>query len=60
MPGWDIDYIDKDGVLQRVEVKGTTGAAFTGIQMTRGEFEAAKKHRGNYWLFLVVLISTES
>jgi hypothetical protein len=52
-PGWDIDYLDSDGVLQKVEVKGTTGAAFTSIQMTIGELDAARRHRGTYWLFLV-------
>jgi hypothetical protein len=48
-----VDYTDKDGILQRVEVKGTIDAVFTGVQMTRGELDAAKAHGSNYWLFLV-------
>ena len=43
-PGWDIDYIDDTGELQRVEVKGTTGAAFTGVEMTANELDAARKY----------------
>lgn len=59
-PGWDIDYMDEAGVLQRVEVKGTTAAAFTGIQMTAGELEAAKGHGTSYWLCLVAECLTKT
>ena len=53
-PGWDIDYFDVDGVLQRVEVKGSIAAAFTGIDLTANEMNAAPNaHRSNYWLYLV-------
>ena len=52
-PGWDIDYVDVHGVLQRVEVKGTVAAAFTGIDMTANEMSAAATHGSNYWLYLV-------
>ncbi|WP_298355864.1 DUF3883 domain-containing protein [Rhodoblastus sp.] len=59
-PGWDIDYLDRTGVLQRVEVKGTTAAAFTNIQMTAGELEAAKAHGASYWLCLVAECLTKA
>jgi Domain of unknown function (DUF3883) len=52
-PGWDIDYVDAGGVLQRVEVKGTIAAAFTGIDMTANEMSAAASHGSNYWLYLI-------
>jgi Domain of unknown function (DUF3883) len=52
-PGWDIDYVDVGGVLQRVEVKGTIAAAFTGIDMTANEMSAAATQGSNYWLYLV-------
>jgi len=52
-PGWDIDYVDPLGVLQRVEVKGTVAGAFTGVDLTAGEMRAAKFHRECYWLYLV-------
>ena len=52
-PGWDIDYFDVDGVLQRVEVKGTIAAAFTSIDLTANEMNAATTHGSNYWLYLV-------
>ena len=52
-PGWDMDYVDAAGVLQRVEVKGTIGGAFVGVDLTSGEMRAAKHHGPNYWLFLV-------
>jgi hypothetical protein len=49
----DIDYFDVDGVLQRVEGKGTIAAAFTGIDLTAKEMNAAVAHGTNYWLYLV-------
>ena len=58
-PGWDFDYLDTDGVLQRVEVKGTTGAAFSGVDMTAGEMRAAELHRETYWLCLVANCETD-
>jgi hypothetical protein len=59
-PGWDIDYFDVDGVLQRVEVKGTIAAAFTGIDLTANEINAAVTHGSNYWLYLVAGCLTAS
>ena len=59
-PGWDIDYVDQAGVLQRVEVKGTTAAAFTGVDITAGEMRAARLHRENYWLYLVAGCLTDA
>jgi len=58
-PGWDIDYRDADGVLQRVEVKGTVSGAFTGVELTAGEMRAAKAHGEGYWLYLVAGCLTE-
>lgn len=52
-PGWDIDYRDAAGMLQRVEVKGTVAAAFSGIELTVNEMKAAKAHGATYWLCLV-------
>lgn len=57
-PGWDIDFVDATGVLQRVEVKGTVGAAFTGVELTANELAAAEVHGGNYWLCLVANCET--
>jgi hypothetical protein len=52
-PGWDLDYRDGAGRLQRVEVKGTVAAAFTGVDLTAGEMRAAKLNGDTYWLCLV-------
>jgi hypothetical protein len=52
-PGWDIDYLDSNGRLQRVEVKGTVAAAFTGVDITANELQAARTHGSEYWLYLV-------
>jgi uncharacterized protein DUF3883 len=52
-PGWDIDYLDSNGRLQRVEVKGTVAAAFTGVDITANELRAARTHGSEYWLYLV-------
>jgi Domain of unknown function (DUF3883) len=59
-PGWDIDYVDFGGVLQRVEVKGTTAAAFSGIELTANEMQAAQTHGQTYWLYLVAGCLTDS
>lgn len=59
-PGWDIDYRDTDGVVQRVEVKGTTGAAFAAVELTANELAAAQAHRANYWLCLVAGCETST
>jgi hypothetical protein len=53
-PGWDIEYVDAAGELNAVEVKGTTGAAFTCFDLTCGELTAARRLRGRYWVYLVV------
>jgi hypothetical protein len=52
-PGWDIEYVDTDGETVAVEVKGTAAAAFTSIELTDGEWTAARKLRSRYRLFLV-------
>jgi hypothetical protein len=52
-PGWDIDYLDSSGLVQRVEVKGSVGAAFDGVEMTANEIAAARIHGDRYWLYLV-------
>jgi len=58
-PGWDIDYRDPAGVLHRVEVKGTVGAAFTTLDLTANELRAARQHADAYWIFLVVNCLTD-
>jgi Domain of unknown function (DUF3883) len=52
-PGWDIDYLDSNGRLHRVEVKGTVAAAFTAVDITANELRAARTHGSEYWLYLV-------
>lgn len=52
-PGWDIDYRDASGALQRVEVKGTVAAAFSGVELTVNELTASRTHGAAYWLCLV-------
>jgi hypothetical protein len=59
-PGWDIDYLDSNGRLQRVEVKGTVAAAFTGVDITANELRAARTHGSDYWLFLVARCMSDS
>lgn len=58
-PGWDIDYVDSSGELQRVEVKGTVSAAFTSIDFTAGELRAAQTHGDKFWLYLVANCLTD-
>ncbi|HET7085147.1 MAG TPA: DUF3883 domain-containing protein [Rhizomicrobium sp.] len=58
-PGWDFEYTDKSGLLHRIEVKGTVSAAFTSIDLTVREYEAAKAHKESYWLYLVANCLTD-
>lgn len=51
-PGWDIQYQD-GGDTVRIEVKGSTGEAFTSVELTAREWQAAEAHREQYWLYLV-------
>ena len=52
-PGWDIQYINADDEVVAIEVKGTSAAAFNSVELTEGEWKAARKLGGRYWLFLV-------
>lgn len=51
-PGWDLQY-EEAGETVRVEVKGSTGEAFTSIELTAREWQAAQEHGEVYWLYLV-------
>jgi uncharacterized protein DUF3883 len=51
-PGWDIEYLDGNELVA-VEVKGTQGPAFLSVELTGGEWSAARDRRKRYWLFLV-------
>ena len=52
-PGWDIQYIDAHGELTAIEVKGTGANAFTSVELTENEWNAARKLGKRYRLFLV-------
>lgn len=51
-PGWDIEYIE-NGKRIAVEVKGTTAAKFSTIELTANEWSAAQQERASYHLYLV-------
>ena len=59
-PGWDLDYVDANGDLQRIEVKGTQAAAFRSIEITANELAAAEKHGVGYSLYLVARCRSQS
>jgi len=52
-PGWDLDFLDANGSLHRVEVKGTQAAMFRNIEITANELAAAKRYGGDYSLLLI-------
>lgn len=52
-PGWDIQYLDAHGKLTAIEVKGTSATAFNSVELTRNEWDAARKLGERYYLFLV-------
>ena len=59
-PGWDLDYLDANGSLHRVEVKGTQAAAFRNIEITANELAAAKRYGSDFSLFLVAKCMSNS
>jgi hypothetical protein len=48
-----VEYTDSSGGKVAVEVKGTTTPAFESIELTAREWEAAKRLRDRFWLYLV-------
>lgn len=60
MPGWDIDFEDTAGKLQRIEVKGSISSAFIGVDLTANEKRAAETHGASYWLYLVADCLTDN
>lgn len=59
-PGWDIEYTDPAGRLVAVEVKGTQGPLFPSVDVTKNEWDAARRLRDCFWLYLVAnCIGTE-
>ena len=52
-PGWDIEYVDSNGKLVAIEVKGTIRKSFLNIKISANEWEAAIQLKDKYWLYLV-------
>ena len=52
-PGWDIEYKDDQGILQKIEVKGTKASQFSSIEITANEWSAAEKYGKEFSLALV-------
>jgi hypothetical protein len=52
-PGWDIQFYDRDGRLVGVEVKGTSGSAFTSVDLTAREWTEAQNLGAQFHLYLV-------
>ena len=52
-PGWDIEYLNLNGNLIAIEVKGTTGDHFLSVEITDNEWNAAFQLKDNYYLYLV-------
>jgi hypothetical protein len=51
--GWDIEYHSRTSRRILIEVKGTSGRAFPNVEFTANEWDAARMHRNNFWLYLV-------
>lgn len=52
-PGWDIQYVDANSKIVAIEVKGTSATAFTSVELTGNEWDAARRLGDQYKLFLV-------
>lgn len=59
-PGYDIEYIDRNGNKIGVEVKSTVGKSFESFNITSNELFAAKSLKANYHLYLVAECLSES
>jgi hypothetical protein len=57
-PGWDLQYENQEGDLIAIEVKGTTAPQFGSIDITAGEWNAARALGDRYWLYLVANCGT--
>lgn len=52
-PGYDISFIDKEGLEKYVEVKGTTAKRFSNFIFTDNELKSSMEHRTRYYIYLV-------
>lgn len=59
-PGWDVQYVDTDGELVAVEVKGTTGEQFVSVEVTANEWAAAEAKGTRYHLYLVARCTSKT
>jgi len=59
-PGWDIEYITSSGEPIKIEVKGTTGSAFTNIEISGNEWHAAEEQGKHFWLYVVTECFSEN
>ncbi len=59
-PGFDVKAVAHDGVEERIEVKGQSGAwTETGVALTPTELEFAQRYRDRYWLCVVEHLKDE-
>ncbi|MER2000433.1 MAG: DUF3883 domain-containing protein, partial [Lysinibacillus sp.] len=52
-PGYDIKYIDIDGVEKYIEVKGTTTKKFSNFILTENELKSSRILRNRYSIYFV-------
>jgi len=54
-PGYDIESISEDGEIRYIEVKALSGmwSSQNPVQLTKNEFETARKFGEQYWLYVV-------
>lgn len=52
-PGWDITYWTEEGIEHGVEVKGTSGAGMSSVEVTANEWNAAERLDNRYILLLI-------
>jgi Domain of unknown function (DUF3883) len=56
-PGWDITSYDENGKEIYIEVKSTKGKSINTFGLTINELNAAKKKKGDYFVYLVTNVS---
>ncbi|MCS1380770.1 DUF3883 domain-containing protein [Lysinibacillus sphaericus] len=52
-PGYDIKFVDIDGVEKYVEVKGTATKRFPNFILTMNELNSSERYRNQYYIYLV-------
>jgi len=58
--GWDIEFENDENVLQKIEVKSTSGAGMNNFEITKNELDSLFEDPENYRVFVVTNVTGKS